>query len=206
MQFNVAYIEPALLIPLRRFFSTLQYGNGILKYDPDPKKTKVVIDSQFNFNREEREFKPRILVNRGTYSINKTGISDNMTEAPSNTEKLAGRKGDSIRTNFVLYQGQASIIIEARNRGVCETLTDMVTHFLVWTRPIILNELGFKEFGMPMQVSDAVHGQEAGVEKHSVSLSLPYIKEELWKVEDHGILMKDLLVEIQEQAFQNPGL
>jgi len=205
MQFNVAYIEPSILVPLRRFFSNLQYGNGILNYHPDEKKTKVIIDSQFNFNREEREFKPRILVNRGSFTINKTGLSDNMTISPSMSAQEPGRKGDSQRTNFVLYQGQASVIIEARNRGVCETLTDMVSHFLVWTKPFICNELGFKEFGMPMQISDAAHGQESGVEKHSVTISLPYIKEELWQVETHGILLKDILVEIEREAFQSSG-
>lgn len=132
--------------------------------------------------------RPRVLVDRGSYQVTKTGISDNLATAKAFSET----NGLMDKINFVLYSGQATILIEARQQGVCELVTDMVTHFIVWSRPMLCDSQGFKELGLPMSVSSCEllsASSEDGI-KFQTTVTVPYMKEEQWRVRNDAIIMQ----------------
>lgn len=194
MDFSPLTTSALILGPLRYFFSTYGAKNKLV-WDEDPKKRTVEIAHLNDLHKIPLEERPRILVDRGSYMITKTSVSDNMAQAKS----YGQTKGLDDRINFIMYQGTASVIVEARQQGVCEMLTDMVTHFIAWTRPLLCNSQGFKEFGMPMQVSECrLLEQGENDEKFQVTIALPYIKEEHWQVRNDGIILKSVAASIQD--------
>ncbi|MNK10012.1 hypothetical protein D3C87_280220 [compost metagenome] len=192
MYFNPHYIEALIAEPLRYFFSTYTQGSKFV-WDKDEKKRTVDIDYKNNINKLTHNERPRILIERGTYQINKTGLTDNLAEAKSVYET----KGVEDRTNMVFYNGTASLIIEARQKGSCEILADMATHFIVWSRPFICSSQGFKEFGLPMTVGECeLEGSsEDAVQKYRVQVQLPYMKEEHWKVNTESVKIKNFFLQ-----------
>lgn len=187
MQFSPLTTPALILGPLRYFFSTYG-GQNKLAWSDDPKQSDLEIDYLNNLHKIPLQQRPRILVDRGSYRMDKTGVTDNMAQAKS----LHQTQGLDERINFILYTGEAQILIEARQQGVCELLTDMVTHFIAWTRPLLCDTQGFKEFGMPMQVGACrlLEGAAEDDHKFQVTISLPYIKEEQWQIKNDGVLLK----------------
>jgi hypothetical protein len=186
MQFNPLVVPTLILTPLRYYFSTYTSKQKLV-YNDDPNLRTMDIDFTNNLNDISLGDRPRILVDRGSYQINKTGLSDNMASGKPFSET----RGLEDRINFVLYEGTATLVIEARQMGVCELLTDMATHFIVWSRPLICDSQGFKEFGLPMSVSNCqLLPNSEDDEKFQVNISFPYIKEERWKVRNDGVLLK----------------
>lgn len=185
MRFSPNFVEALLVKPLRYFFSN--YAGADLKYDEDEKVSKIDISSVSDLNKEAVQKKPRIIVDRGAFQISGIGLTDNMAEAssPFTTKGLTDQK------NMVLINGQAKIIVEARNRGTCELVTDMVTHFYVWSKPYICNSQGIKNFALPMTVSECVQDKE-DTEIFQVSIITPYVMEEMWKVNDDALKLKNL--------------
>jgi hypothetical protein len=179
-RFSPNFVSMIIVKPLRYFFTN--YAGPDLKYSEDPKETKIDISSVNNYNKIELQEKPRILVDRGGYQISNTGLSDNMAEALPMDVTFGLDK----RTNMVFINGQASITIEARNEGTCELVTDMVSHFLVWTKPYICNSQGFKNFAVPMSVSPCTPSKE-DTEIFQVVISVPYLMEELWQVQNDAL-------------------
>lgn len=188
--FSIGLITPLILEPLRYYFSTYT-GGGNLRWDKNEKVRTIEIEEAFNFNKNSLGEKPRIIVTRGAYTVNKTGLTDSLAQAQP-FQETGGRKDFK---NMVFYQGMSQITIEARNKGTCELVTDMTAHFLAWTRPMICNTQGFKEFGMPMTVSDCAMsgGEDPEVPKFQTQISLPWMKEEMWQVKNDGITIKDIL-------------
>lgn len=158
-------------------------------WDPDPNKRTLEISEVNDFHKVALNERPRILVDRGGYQINKTGLSDNLAYAPP----MKKTQGLQVMTNFLLYSGTAIVTIEARQQGTCDLLADMATHFIAWTRPLLCNSQGFKEFGLPMMVSPCAPTSEEDDEKFQVVVQLPYIKEEEWVVRDDGIILKNVI-------------
>lgn len=193
MRFSPSLISSILIYPLRVFFAN--YSGPDLKYDLDPKNSKIEIDSLNNLNKEAIQPKPRILVNRGTYNIDRVGMSNNLAEGKSPLET----KGLKDNVNMVLITGQAQIMIEARHEGTMELITDMVSHFLVWSRPAICNTQGFKEFAMPMAVSDPRLSKEDR-EIFQTVISIPYVMEEHWKVNDDAIKINNIYMDLKRQS------
>lgn len=194
MQFSPLTTSALILGPIRYFFSTYA-GPEKLHWSPDPKETEIEIDYYNNLHKVAIQQRPRILVDRGGYIMNKTGVTDSMAQGLSHKES----RGLDDRKNFILYQGQATIIVEARQQGVCELITDMVSHFIAWARPMLCDTQGFKELGMPMQVGpcqllDAAEDDH----KFQVAISIPYIKEEHWHVRNDGIILKDINAFIEQ--------
>ena len=74
----------------------------------------------------------------------------------------------------------------------------MVTHVISWTRPTLCDVLGFKEFGLPMMVSDCsvLVDEDPGVPKFQVQIDLPWIREEAWNFQTDGITLKKMLLNI----------
>lgn len=194
MQFSNGIIAPLILQPLRYHFSTATLPFN-LRWDEDEKLRTIDIGETFDFNAVPLQLKPRVVVSRGGYSITKTGLSDNLAEAPAMKDTF----GNQNRTNMVFYQGNASVIIQARNKGTCEIVADMVSHFLIWTRPTLCDVLGFKEFGLPSGVSDCelVQDEDPNVPKFQIQLSVPWIKEEHWQLKTDGGRLKSMLLSIK---------
>lgn len=190
MNFYNGIIAPLIIEPLRYFFSTYSASTNLI-WDEDEKKRTMDIGESFDFNKIALQEKPRIIVTRGVYTIAKTGLSDNLAEGvPFST--TGGRKDN---TNMVFYQGEATITIEARNKGTCEILADMTSHFIVWTRPALCDSQGWKEFGLPMNVSDVamLQDEDAGVPKFQINISIPWMKEEHWRTQNDGVILKQVI-------------
>jgi hypothetical protein len=178
--------------PLKFFFSNYTEGSAMV-WNEDEKLRTVEIGDFHDFHKITFQERPRILVNRGSYLVQKSGLSDNLAEAKSMFES----KGLIDRINFVLYSGTASIAIEARNKGTCELLADMVSHFILWSRPYICDTQGFKEFGLNMQVSPCEPTNDQDDTTFQIQITLPYMKEEAWKVFNDGIAIKGFIGRIR---------
>lgn len=188
MTFSPILIPALIIEPLKYFFST--YGvSSKLVWNEDEKKRSVDIDHMNNFFKVALEERPRILVDRGPFQINKVGITDNLAEQ----QRFKETSGLKDRINMLLYQGTATILIEARNMGTCEILADMTSHFLNWARPEICNSQGFKDFGGNVSVSSCQLTEKENTEKFQVQIQIPWIKEEHWRVRDDGVAIKNIL-------------
>lgn len=190
MRFSPTLLTSLLLYPLRVFFAN--YAGEDLKYDIDEKTSKIEIDSLNNINKQAIQFKPRILVNRGSYTVDRVGLSNSLAEGQSPIQT----KGLQNNINMVMITGQAQIMIEARSEGTLELMTDMVSHFLVWSRPAICNTQGFKEFATPLNVSDPRLAKESR-EIFQVLISVPYVMEEQWNVKDDALKINNIYLDIK---------
>jgi hypothetical protein len=188
MRFSPILVSNLIILPLRYFFS--HYAGSDLKYDSDPATSKIEIGSVNDFNKIEIQAKPRVMVNRGSYSITKTGLTDSMAEG----ETMNETKGLRDERNMVFINGSASVMIESMNEGTGELVTDMVSHFLVWCKPFICNTQGFKDFASPLTVSDPQVGRE-DKEIFQTTISVPYMMEEHWNVKTDALKLKGFFLE-----------
>lgn len=193
MEFSNGLITPLIVEPLRYHFSRYPQGSA-LYWNEDEKLRTLEIGEMFDFNKVPIQEKPRVLVDRGGYSINKVGLTDNLAEATPLKTSL-GRKDV---TNMLMYQGTAVVYVEARNKGTCELLADMVSHFIAWTRPILCDTQGWKEFGLPMSITDCLMltSETPDVPKYQIQMQIPWIKEEHWRVRDDGVAIKGILTRV----------
>jgi hypothetical protein len=190
MRFSPLLVPNLIILPLRYFFNS--YPVNDLYWDQDVKKSKMDIGHINDYNKIALQTKPRILVNRGNYVISGTGLSENLAQAKT----MAESKGLEDRINMVLIEGEASIILESRNEGAIELLTDTVTHFLTWTRPYISETQGFLKYGQPMQVSAPQPGKE-DKEIFQVLVSFPYLMEEQWKIKSDALKLNQFFMDLK---------
>ena len=188
--FSIGSISPSIIQPLRYYFSKYTQASNMY-WNEDEKLRTLDISEAFDLNKIALGEKPRISVTRGGFSIDKTGVSDNLAEG----KPAALTRGNKDTTNLVLYRGTAVVVVEARNKGTCELLSDMVAHFIVWTRPILCDELGWKEFGLPMMIGDCnlMNDEDVGVPKFQVQIQVPWIREEAWRVQTDGPELRAIL-------------
>ena len=191
MYFSPAFLTTLIVEPLRYLYAN--YGPEELLWSADDKISTIEIDSINNFNKKALQAKPRILIGRGQYSINPTGLTDNMAYSPD-SRTLKGLKDN---TNFLLINGVCQILIEARNEGTCEKLVDVTSHFLSWITPILSDSQGFKMFGLPMNVSPCTPGRE-DTEIFQCTINIPWSKEEQWKVVNDGVDLKRFLLTLSK--------
>jgi hypothetical protein len=185
-------IVTALIVhPLRYFFST-NTGEDLV-WSKDEKVATIEIGGINDFTKIPLQKNPRILVNRGGYTIGKTGLTDNLATAPS----IGSVLGASQRQNLIFIRGEASIIIEARQEGTAELIADMVSHFIVQTRPLIMSTQGFKEFANDIQISETVLDKDDR-EKFKITMTIPYMHEERWMVNQDAIKLKGILLDLNE--------
>ncbi len=183
-------IGALILEPIRHFFH--QRGpDSFLYWDPDPKKTKIDISMVNDAAKELSDYGLQILVDRGGFQVNKSGLSDNMLDAKTMEET----KGLQDRRNLLIYQGQATITVKARNEGNAEVMTDMVMHVLQWSRPHIADVLGFKDFALPMNVSPT-RPEKPDAEVFVVQISVPYMMEDVWRSHNDALKLRDLFITI----------
>lgn len=185
-RFSPSFVSTLIVKPLRYFFAN--YAGDDLKYDDDPKQTKIDIASVNNFFKIEIQEKPRISVDRGSFAIVKSGLSDSLAEGKAMSETLGLRD----EVHFVMINGEAQIIIDAKSEGTCELITDMVSHFLVWTKPYLCNSQGFKSFADPLSVSPCSIAKEDN-EILRTTITIPYTFEELWSVKNDALKLKDAI-------------
>lgn len=190
MQFSTGVIAQLIIEPLRYFFTSYGQSSNLV-WNPDEKLRTLDISESFDENKIPLQNKPRIIVSRGGFSVEKTGLTDNLAESRSIGDTL----GIKDYTNLLFYSGTAVVTVEARNKGTCELLTDMVLHFLAWSRPIICDSQGFHEFGLPMMVSDCnmQTDEDPELPKYQVQIQVPWRKEELWQHRGDGVTLKKVI-------------
>lgn len=188
MTFSPTLVPSLIIEPLRYFFATYG-GSSKLVWDADDHKRTVEIGHMNDFFKIPLEERPRILVDRGGFQISKVGLTDNLAEQ----ERMKETHGLKDRINMLLYQGTATMIVEARNMGTCEILADMASHFLAWARPEICDSQGFKDFAGQMNVTPCQMTERENTEKFQVQIMIPWIKEEHWRVRNDGIIIKNIL-------------
>jgi hypothetical protein len=193
MQFYSGAIAPLIIEPLKYHFSTYTKATNIF-WDPDEKVRTLDIGESYDFNKLTIQEKPRILVTRGAYAIDKVGLTDNLAQGKAMSETF----GLKDYIHMVTYSGTATITIETRNKGTCELLTDMVSHFIVWTRPILCDSQGWKEFGLGMAISDIAiaEDEDPGVAKFQCNISIPWLKEEQWRARNDAPTLKAIITRI----------
>ncbi len=189
-KFSPLSVHYAVLEPLRYLFSFVPGED--LRYDEDPKQTKIIIGSVNDKHDDPAiQGKPRILLNRGSYGVGKMGLTDNMAEA----EPFAVTGGTRDQKHTTMIQGVCAITIEASTEGVCELLADMVHHFIVWSRPQICSTFRFKEFGLPLQVSEAQMDTE-DTEKFKIMISVPYSLEDSWTLKEDALKLQGFITQL----------
>src|ERR1700739_2157720 len=103
-------------------------------------------------------------------------------------------------------QGQATMYIEARQKGTCEALTELATRFIGWSSPLLCSALGFKELGMPMGVGPCqLTNPEQETEIFSTQVSLPWMKEDTWRIHTDGILFKSFVLQLVADGLPVPS-
>jgi hypothetical protein len=179
-----------ILEPIRYFFAN-RNPDGEMWWDADPKKTKIDISMVNDATKELPDHGMQILVDRGAFRVSKTGISDNMMDG----KPMSETKGLQDRRSLLFAQGSATVIIKARSEGTVEILTDMVFHILQWSRPHIADIQGFKDFGLPMDVSSP-RPVKPDVECFEVQISVPYMIEDAWQSNNDALKLRDLFLSI----------
>jgi len=176
--------------PLVYFFSN--YSPASIKFDEDETKTDLLITSKDNYYEIKDQVKPRILIDRGAYSIEPMGLDNSSYQSGG----PYANKGSDNGTYIQQISGTSFILIESRNSGTCELLTDIVTHFLSWSGPLLCVSQGFKKFGVPLQVSSCSPAKEdTGL--FQVTISIPWITEELWVYSEAGVKLKAFFATLQ---------
>jgi hypothetical protein len=187
MKFSPLLITSLIKGPLRYFFSHYTKDQGFV-WDKDPKVRTIDIGTINDYNKVKSDGKPRILISRGNYAVTKSGLTDNLAQSKG----IYAQNGAQDRTNTLWINGQAQIVIESRQEGECELLVDMVSHFIVWTRPLLLDTQGFNEFGLDMQVSECEPSKE-DIEKFKSTIYVPWRMEEQWTVNWDHVKIKNMV-------------
>lgn len=190
MRFSPMFLSKAILEPLKYFFSNYT-GSANLVFNTDPLVSTIEIGTMNDFNKEKIQAKPRILLDRGPIQYTPSGLTDSMMDGsnPYDTKGLDNRR------NLVFIQGQASLLIEARNEGTCELITDMVSHFLVWSKPHLCNSLGFKSFANPINITECSLNKE-DTEIFQCTVSIPWSTEEVWQVNEDALKLKGMAIQL----------
>jgi len=190
MNFSTGSVAPAIILPLRYYFSRYSSGANLVWNEDEQKRTMDIYEA-FDANRTPLQEKPRIVVSRGAFNAGKTGLSDNLAEG----KQFSLTRGNKALTNMTIYQGSATVTVEAKNKGTCELLADMALHFLIWSRPIICDAMGWKDFAMPIRVTDCLGNMSEDPNNtiFQVQMDVPWMKEEHWSVKTDGGELKKIL-------------
>lgn len=196
MQFSPIKVTPLILEPLRYWFSTCVKDTDQFRWSSDEKHRTLDISDMHDYHKITFGERPRILVTRGAYTIQPTGLDNSLlSKSP-----LSETKGQEDSEHFFLYQGTATVTCEARNKGTCEVLTDMVSHFIAWTTPQVCQTQGFKMFGLPMNISDCEPAADEETDKFQTVIQLPWMYEEHWKVANQGIELKGFSLNLKSEG------
>lgn len=191
--FNPLKVSRSILIPIRALFT--HYAPDHLKYNKDPSETKILIDTANNFHGVKIETQPRILINRGAYMVASRSIDEDLAVSKSAFET----KGLLDKKSLSFIQGQATITIEARDEGVCELITNMVSSYLHMASHLIAREYGFTSFARPMNVGSCAPFQDAEQDtSFRVVITLPYETQDMWRIRQDAIKIKEIDLQVSE--------
>ena len=193
MRLSPILLTTYLSRPLRYLFK--EYATNDLKWDPDPMHSKIEIGSINDFTKHPIQQLPRVLVSRGGYQVSHVGLADNLAEGKGIYES----KGLSDSIRMLLISGQAQILIQARQEGTAEILTDMVQHFVTWTAPYLCNTEGFKTFAIPLSVSPCTPNREDS-EIFEVSIGIPWTREEHFRTNSDALKLKGFRLDLEYLA------
>ena len=188
MKFSPGYVATLIVSPLRFLYS--RYATPDLVWKDDPKLSTIEIDTINNFNKIAIQAKPRILISRGEYTIQPSGLTDNMAEGSSSRDP-----GMRIERKLLLVSGVAQVLVEAVNEGTCEKIVEITENFLGMSGPMIMNYHGFKRFAMPMSVSACTPSREDS-EIFQCTINVPWMKEMSFQTMEDGIEFKQFLLGI----------
>lgn len=188
--FSPLTVRHAILEPLRYLFTIAAPPE--LRYSCDPVETKIVIDTKNDKNEDTvTQGKPRVLVSVGSYSFNRSGLTDNMAEQiPFD---VTGGTLDS--KNMLMVRGQSTVLVEASEEGVALLIADMASNFVTWSEPHICSTFGFKNFGFPLSVSDTQMETE-DTEKFRVTIGIPWTFESSWTLREDALKLKEFFFNI----------
>lgn len=184
--FSPSYLSSLIVQPLRYYYSN--FSTPELVWNKDPKLSTIEIDTINNFNKIAIQNKSRILISRGGYVFKSTGLSDNIVQGSGSRD--TGIKSEK---KMLLVEGQAQILIEARNEGTCEKVLELTQNFITRSAQTIANTQDFKQFALPLSVSPCTPSKE-DTEVFSSTINLPWSKETHWLVEEDGIVFKQFLL------------
>jgi hypothetical protein len=195
--------------PLIYFFTNYPPGrNNNLRYDTDETKSQLLITSIDNYYEIKANEKPRVLIDRGAYATQTLGIDNSMLNSAGPYENL----GNNDASYMILYTGTSSIKIQARNQGTCDLLADIVSHFYLWTAPLLAGSNGYKTFGQPgISVSSLMPTDTSqagdGPTTFEVVISIPWSKEELYVYSQDGVIMKNCFLSVNgtQQPISQPS-
>ncbi len=196
-QKNPFYFSPLehyynLRTPLVYFFTTYQPAKSInLTYNPVETESQLLITSIDNYYEVKINEKPRILIDRGPFKYDTRAIDNSMYSSSGPFPNLG--RNDS--TKSYLISGTSNVKIQARNQGTCDALADMVSHFYMWTAPLLASTYGYLRFGQPgIEVSSLEASDTSQVGDSTtlfeVNISLPWQKEEMYDFSQAGVKLK----------------
>lgn len=188
MRFNPLSTATITRDVLRRLFR--EFAPDECKWDPDEKKSKIVIGTANDFNtREGIQQLPRILVQRGAVMQRMTSISDNLRE-------VKGEKSNLQKIRRQDLDGSIQIIVEATNEGACEVIGDYVRILISWSKPYLELDFGFQAFAREMQLSECMPDRE-DKEKFKIVVTIPYRVEDGWMTESDAFRLKNIFLDLK---------
>jgi hypothetical protein len=136
-------------------------------------------------NEEKIQVMPRVMLQRGPYRSGTqfigSGLQSNAT-------------ADTIMRQDV--NGMFMFLVEAREEGECEIISDYLRKFLSWSRPLIESKFGMQRFGSDIDISVCeMVGEDT--EKFKITISVPYIVEDRWKVTDYSMRISHIFRKLE---------
>lgn len=190
--FNPPMVATVIRDTLRFLFET--GAPDRLKYNREPKDSQVVIALTLDDTTDAAEqSKPRILVDRGAFAASGIGITDSFTSGLFDSQGVKSTRDEYMN----MINGACNIKVVAYNKGTCEELAYLVATFLVWSRPMITNTLGFKNLASPLSVSPLMLDRD-DKNKFIIELNVPYMTEMRWMSEELGPKLKGFLLEFNK--------
>lgn len=188
--FSPILVSSSIVQPLRYFFA--RFVSPDLIWTTDPNTTGIEIDTINNFNKIAIQEKPRILVSRGGYSFQPSGLSDNMSSGATSRQT-----GPRVECRILMVSGVAQVLIEARNEGTCEKVVGLAEDFLQQSGPMIAGYHHYKNFGVPLQVSTCVPSKE-NIEILTCTINVPWSREVMYTVTEEGKEFNQFLLSVTD--------
>lgn len=192
MQFSTLSLKKLIITTLREFFASEAVPEH-LRYSGEEDSSKIEISSLNDFNKVVLQAKPRIMFDRGSYSVSSSGLNDALYESKGYMQD----KGATNRVNTNMVVGNSSLVVDCRNEGTCEAVTNIVSHFLLWSRPFISNALGLKGFCNPLSVSPCSPMREE-TEIFRCVISYQYTVDEYWHNARSAVILKDIFQKVEQ--------
>lgn len=172
--YSPLYVVTFIRDLLRKMYR--EYGGEDFCWDDNPRKSMITIGTVNDENSNERKQQlPRILIQRGPTICQDQFIANNLESRVKQGVSNGG--SDHFRQDIT---GSINLIIEARNEGTCEEVSEYTRKFIMWSKPFIETTFGFQAFAKAVQISTCDLDQE-DAEKFKININVPYIIEDRWQ-------------------------